>query len=123
MAQPFDEEEEPLDPALLRVQQRLRRLMLIGGVTLGLGIGAVLIAIIYRFFIADTPITVSTPNEVVIGEIAASEAGLSTDAFLVSVTLDRGIMAMAFRDGDDIVTVFVDIGRLEVIGRFRVTGE
>jgi hypothetical protein len=53
-----DAEEKPLDPAVARVQARLQRLMLIAGSTLGLGILAVFLAIIYRITAADdkTPV-------------------------------------------------------------------
>jgi len=47
------EEEKPLDPAVARVHARLQRLMLIAGLTLGLGILAVFLAIIYRITAAD----------------------------------------------------------------------
>jgi len=48
-----DEEEKPLDPAMARVQAKLQRLMLIAGLTLGIGILAVFLAIIYRITAAD----------------------------------------------------------------------
>ena len=48
-----DDEEKPLDPAMVRVQARLQRLMLIAGLTLGVGILAVFLAIIYRITAAD----------------------------------------------------------------------
>jgi type IV secretory pathway VirB10-like protein len=48
-----EQEEKPLDPAVARVQQRLQRLMLIAGLTLGLGILAVFLAIIYRISAID----------------------------------------------------------------------
>lgn len=50
MAGPGEEdvEDKPLDPAVERVQQRLRRLMLISTGTLGLGFVAVIVAIIFR---------------------------------------------------------------------------
>jgi hypothetical protein len=124
MAQPYDdEEEEPLDPVLERVQRRLRRLMLIGGLTLGLGIGAVLIAIVYRFFIADTSTGSQAPDEAVIAEMAASDFGLSAGAFLVSVAYDAGEMVLAFRDGGDIVTVVLRADTMELISQLRVRAE
>jgi hypothetical protein len=43
-----EQDEQPLDPAAARIQQRLQGLMLIAGLTLGLGILAVFFAIIYR---------------------------------------------------------------------------
>ncbi len=98
--------------------------MLIGGLTLGLGIGAVLIAIVYRFFIAEpTTTTTRSSDEVVVGEVTAADVGLSPEAFLVSVSLDGGEIALGFRDGGDIVTVLVDADTMAVVGRFRVTAE
>jgi hypothetical protein len=40
--------EEPLDPAVLRIQKRVTRLMLIAGLTLGIGLLTIFGAIIYR---------------------------------------------------------------------------
>jgi hypothetical protein len=40
--------EKPPDPEMLRLQARVRALMLIGGLTLGIGLFAVFAAIIYR---------------------------------------------------------------------------
>jgi uncharacterized protein (TIGR02246 family) len=60
MANPnFDEDDEkPLDPAVAQVERRVRRLMLIAGLTLGLGIFAVLAAILYRIATLDaTPVS------------------------------------------------------------------
>jgi hypothetical protein len=48
-----EQDEKPLDPAVAQVQQRLQRLMLIAGLTLGLGILAVFLAIIYRISAMD----------------------------------------------------------------------
>ena len=47
MANPaLDDDDRPPDPAALRLQARLRRLMLISGLTLGLGLVAVFGAIL-----------------------------------------------------------------------------
>jgi hypothetical protein len=48
-----EQDEKPLDPAVARVQQRLQRLMLIAGLTLGFGILAVFLAIVYRISAMD----------------------------------------------------------------------
>jgi steroid delta-isomerase len=48
-----DEDDKPLDPAVAQVERRVRRLMLIAGLTLGLGIFAVLAAILYRIATLD----------------------------------------------------------------------
>jgi hypothetical protein len=66
MANPTSEdaEEKPLDPAVARVQARLQRLMLIAGSTLGLGILAVFLAIIYRITASDDKTPVAPGAEV-----------------------------------------------------------
>jgi hypothetical protein len=117
----IDDDEEPLDPALLRVQAKLRRLMMIGGLTLGLGIFAVLIAIVYRIS-QSGPDEPASPATAAIAEITADTIGLSPDAALVSVALDGGRMALAFRDGADTVTVLIDTTTMAVLGRFSVRG-
>jgi hypothetical protein len=53
-----DDEEKPLDPAMARVQARLQRLILIAGLTLGVGILAVFLAIIYRITASDDRVPV-----------------------------------------------------------------
>jgi steroid delta-isomerase len=67
-----DEDEKPLDPAVAQVETRVRRLMLIAGLTLGLGIFAVFAAILYRIVTADS--TVSPPA------VASSAADASAAA-------------------------------------------
>lgn len=70
MANPnFDEDDEkPLDPAVAAVEKRVRRLMLIAGLTLGLGIFTVLAAILYRIAVYDAT---SAPPPPVIAETTA----------------------------------------------------
>jgi cytoskeletal protein RodZ len=66
-------EEKPLDPAMARVQVRLQRLMLIAGLTLGLGILAVFAAIVYRITAADNTVEV-VASEDVASDLAAKVA-------------------------------------------------
>ncbi|MGD9739774.1 MAG: hypothetical protein AB7O56_09090 [Bauldia sp.] len=122
---PLDDEEPPLDPVLARVQARLRRLMLIGGLTLVIGITAVLLAIVYRFFIADRNEEPAAANGApfVIGEVTATEVGLPATAELISTTLDGDRMVLGFRDGADTVMVLVDTTTMAVTGQFRVAAE
>ncbi|MEM8811675.1 MAG: DUF6476 family protein [Pseudomonadota bacterium] len=47
------DQEEPLDPATQRVQARLKRLLLISGLTMGLGLVAVFLALLYRIGVFD----------------------------------------------------------------------
>lgn len=44
----MEDAEKPLDPAAQRLQQKMRRLVLISSLTMVLGLAAVFVAIIYR---------------------------------------------------------------------------
>lgn len=123
MSSPSDDDEAPLDPALLRVQARLRRLMLIGISTLVIGVVAVLIAIIYRFYIADDSdgATVNLRTTIT-GEITAESVGLGPDAQLVEQTIDGNQMVLTFQEGADLVNVIIDTRTMQVTGHLRMTG-
>lgn len=117
-----DEDEAPLDPTLLAVQTRLRRLMMIGGLTLGLGIAAVLAAMVYRITTddsTDTPAPVAT-GEPAVGSLTLVDAGLSPEARLVSTALDGDRLALSFADGGNTVIVVVDATSMRMIGRLVV---
>jgi hypothetical protein len=79
-----DEEEKPLDPAVARVQAKLQRLMLIAGLTLGVGILAVFLAIIYRIVAADDKALVvageGPPQAVAEAQLAEPPTAASEDA-------------------------------------------
>lgn len=122
------EAEAPLDPRLIRIQKRLRLMMIIGLGTLGVGVVAVLIAIIYRFVLSDSSQeqrdnanALLAPPAVITGEITAEAVGLAPDAELVQQTLDGNRLALTFREGTDLVTVVVDLNTMEVINRLRMT--
>lgn len=69
-----DEDDKPLDPAVANVERRVKRLMTIGLATLGLGIFAVLAAIVYRIAVMDaTPAPVAAP-------VATAEAAARAEA-------------------------------------------
>ncbi|MCW5697306.1 MAG: hypothetical protein KIS96_11320 [Bauldia sp.] len=121
----LDDDEPPLDPALLRVQAKLRRLMLIAGLTLGLGILAVSVAVIYRLVIADNDppsAAVITADGIPGADIAWSDAGLGAGAELLSVALSGDRMALVFADAGRTVTLLVDTRTMAVIGRLGIGG-
>ena len=120
----LDDDEAPLDPVLLRVQARLRRLMLFGGATLGIGIVAVLLAIFYRFFVMDPTGGSDNPpiGEPIVGEITAEAVGLAPTAVLAEATIEGDVMLLVFRDGNDTVTVEVDRDTMRHLRTFRITG-
>jgi len=115
-------DEKPLDPAVARVQERLRRLMLISGLTLGLGIFAVFIAILYRIFTyqgAGTPVV--EVEGAAVPTVTHTALGLPEDARLVSTALDGSHAALTFEDGSGATIIIFDTGRMTVVSRLRVT--
>lgn len=125
MDDPYDKQDDkPLDPAVLQVQQRIRRLMMISGLTLGLGILAVFMAILYRIFTyggAATPVPVV--EGAAIPTVTRSALGLATDARLVSSSLDGDRVALTFEDDGGSTIIVFDTDRMAVVARLRVAGE
>lgn len=125
MDDPYDKQDDkPLDPAVLQVQQRIRRLMMISGLTLGLGILAVFMAILYRIFTyggAATPVPVV--EGAAIPTVTRSALGLATDARLVSSSLDGDRVALTFEDDGGSTIIVFDTDRMAVVSRLRVAGE
>jgi len=109
------EEEEPLDPTLMRVQARLRRLMLIAGLTLGLGILAVLGAMLYRINGLGTTARPLAAGAAVAVDLAA--AGLPPDARLVSSVLDGDRLALTYESAAGNEVLIVDVRSAVVVGR------
>jgi hypothetical protein len=125
MADPYDDpDEKPLDPEVARVQQRLRRLMLISGLTLGLGILAVFLAIVYRLVTYEgggAPVAVV--EGAVIPTVNRSALGLPADARLVSTSLDGNRVALSFEDGSGTTIIVFDMDRMAMVSRLRIAGE
>jgi hypothetical protein len=125
MDDPYDKQDDkPLDPAVLQVQQRIRRLMLISGLTLGLGILAVFMAVLYRIFTyggAATPVPVV--EGAAIPTVTRSALGLATDARLVSSSLDGDRVALTFADDGGSTIIVFDTDRMAVVSRLRVADE
>lgn len=125
MLEPREHEvEPPLDPAVLRVQARLRRLMLVGMLTLGVGLFAVLAAVIYRISTsgATGEVAAELPGVVATGELVRSVAGVSPGARLVSSALDGNRLALGFEEGGTTVVVIIDLATMSVVRRLRIGG-
>ena len=123
MANPnFDDDDQPLDPSVRRVETRVRRLILIAGLTLGLGIFAVFAAILYRIANLDTTAKAIAPD-VAIPSLSLTQMGLPADARLVSTALDGGRLALTYETGEGTVTVVVDLKSDVVVSRLRVGGK
>jgi hypothetical protein len=112
-----DENEKPLDPELLRVQARLRRLMLIAGLTLGLGIFAVFAAILYRIVTLDATSAPAAANP---AALSLAALGLPSDGRLVSTSLDGNHLALTYETVNGTEIVVIDLRSGTVINRLTV---
>ncbi len=111
-----DPDETPLDPAALRIQARLRRLMLISGLTLGIGILAVLVAIVYR--IATIP---AAPPQG--PAIRAAASILPAGARLVGTSADGSRIVLTYEHAGGTTLITVDPRSLAVTGRLDLKPE
>jgi hypothetical protein len=78
--------EKPLDPQLARLQSRVRVLMLIGGLTLGIGLFAVFAAIIYRVAAPSDKGSATPIADTVTPATAASPAPAQAEAAAPAVS-------------------------------------
>jgi hypothetical protein len=109
-------DELPLDPAALRLQARLKRLILISGLTLGIGILAVLAAIVYR--IAAIP-TAAVPGPA----IHAAASILPAGARLVGTSSDGSRVVLTYEHAGGTTLITVDPRSLAVTGRLDLEPE
>lgn len=79
-----DEDDAPLDPAMERVQAKLRRLILVSGATLGIGILAVIAAVVFRLAKAERPA----------GEVWQSTIELPAGAAVLATQVDGDRIAV-----------------------------
>src|SRR3954466_15538663 len=114
-----DDHDKPLDPAMLRVQAKLRRLILISGLTLGIGILAVFGAVIYRTF-ASAPAAV--PPAVANAHLSLAEMGLPPDAKLLATATDGARITLTYGHSAGNTLIFLDERRLALIGRLDLPG-
>ncbi|MHA1554189.1 MAG: hypothetical protein ACTSU0_07240 [Alphaproteobacteria bacterium] len=119
---PNPADAEPLDPVLERVQTRLRRLMLIAGLTLGVGMFAVFAAILYRIVALDTS---ATPQALAPGAavptLKRSEIGIPAAAELADVALDGATIVLTYTHAGGEVLVVIDAATQVVTRRLDIT--
>jgi hypothetical protein len=117
----FDgQDEKPVDPTFLRVQARLRRLMLIGGGTLAIGIAAVFAAILYKIATYDSTSRKALPPDAAVPTLSLSALGLGADARLVSTALDGDRLALTYEAGGKTEVITIDAATGAVIRRVRI---
>jgi hypothetical protein len=97
---------------------------MISGLTLGLGLLAVFMAILYRIFTyqsAGAPVPVV--EGAAIPTVTRTALGLPPDARLVSTALDADRLALTFEDGTGSTIIIFDMDRMSVTSRLRLAGE
>lgn len=115
----LDDDEKALDPTLLRVQAKMRRLMLIAGLTLGVGMIAVFAAILYKIVLVGDktpPATAWQPGDA-IPALSNSELGVPAGARLVSTAADGRRLILTYEEPGGHALVFIDLATLKVTGR------
>jgi hypothetical protein len=115
----FDGDDKPIDPTFLRVQARLRRLMLIGGLTLGLGLVAVFAAILYKITTYDTTGKAVAPDAAV-PSLSLAAMGLPPGSRLVSTALDGNRLSLTYDTGQASEVVVVDLKAGVVVSRLKI---
>lgn len=110
-----DDVEAPLDPAVERVRQRLKRLIIISSTTLLVGVVAVLVAVIYRI----GPDRSKGPLKPAAAEISIAGA-MPAGSQLLSTALDGTLMALTFDIGGTKHVVIVDLAAGSVVRRFAL---
>jgi len=121
-AKSHDADEVPLDPAAASALARVRRLALIGGLTMMLGIGAIFAVIGYRVFRADgsappAAVTSAAPD------IAAPDlaAVLPAGARVTGTAIGNDRLAVTVEIGDTTEVRLFDLRTLAPAGRLRLT--
>jgi hypothetical protein len=118
MAHRNPDDDAPLDPAVERVQTRLRRLILISSLTLVIGVLAVFGAILYR--IVNMGATVPAANaspEAVAATLSHADLGLPAGANLTASALDGNRLILTYVHSRGHTLIFVDAATLRVRGR------
>lgn len=107
---PDDQLEPPLDPALERIQAKLRRLILVSGGTLLIGLLAVVFAVIFRVSRDAAPETWTSTVEIPSG------------ATLVSSDVDGDRLALTVEDGAGRRVLVFDLPTGRKLGETAIVG-
>lgn len=122
-----EEDDQLLDPAVEQVQRRLRRLMLIAGLTLGIGMFAVFGAIIYRMSTNESagsaPLPAPLPADAATPTISLSALGLAPEARLLSSALDGDRLALTYAETGGTAVVVIYLPTMAVVSRLRVSDD
>ena len=101
----------------------MRRLMLIAGLTLGIGILAVFGGIVYRLSLMERGAPAPLPKDAAVPTVSLSTLGLAPDARIVSSALDGDRLALTYADGGGTTVIVFHVPQMTVVSRLRVTDE
>jgi hypothetical protein len=111
-----EDEESPLDPAVERIRQRLKRLIFISVATLMLGLFAVIIAVLYKVGpVRDKSGLAARPGESVVAGV------LPPGARILSSALDGRLLALTIADGGATRILVIDLDGAKVVRRLSLT--
>lgn len=122
MAQSFDDDEKPLDPAVERVRRRVMRFIAINLGILFVALMAVAIAIVYRLGARDDDMPPAAGAEGPAGPVAAEgRIELPTGARIISQALSGGRLAVQVEmaTGERAFLIY-DLAAGAVVGRIAV---
>jgi hypothetical protein len=118
-----DDDDKPLDPALARVQARLKRLILISGATLAVGILAVFAAILYRIAAYDSsrsPAPAAFQAGRPTAVLSAADMDLPAGASLVSTAIDGERLVLTYAHAGRHTLVVIDLDRMAVTRKLEL---
>lgn len=125
MTNAFDNpDEKPLDPAVERLQRRMRRLILISGLTLGVGILAVFLAIVYKLMTYEPkgrPAAIAQGSAV--PTLKRADLGIPADARLAGTALDGDRLALTYEAAGGATVIIFDLPSMTVVDRLTVRDE
>ncbi|OKL44087.1 hypothetical protein [Pseudovibrio exalbescens] len=107
-------EDEALDPAAQRIQQKMRRLLMGSSLVMLIGFVAVFAAIFYK---------ISAGSNSVSAEAVAATIALSPDAKVLQVALSEGQLVLLVNEGAGQALIYVDpvtgkkLGRTDFMAR------
>ncbi|MTI16619.1 hypothetical protein E1162_05120 [Rhodobacteraceae bacterium RKSG542] len=102
------QEEQPLDPAVLRVQQKMRGLLMGSSLIMVIGLVAVFAAIFYK--LSANSSNISADN------IAATVA-IGENARVLSVSMHEGQIVALINENDAQALVYIDPVTGKILGR------
>lgn len=123
--QPSQADEQP-DPAAERVRRKLVRFMAINLGILFVALMAVVIAIVYRAFLSDSPdeppaIVTEIPTPPA-GSMLTGEISLPDGAQVISHALSGNRLTLDIEANGERAILVYDIAEGRIIGRFTLTG-